>query len=49
MVERSLAERFCIYWWTDENEDWIQQLACALQWPVPIETDVTEVLDAGGV
>ena len=48
MVERGIGERFCFYWWTDDNTDWKQQLACLLGWPVPIEIEITEVLDAGG-
>lgn len=48
MVERGIGERFCLYWWTDEGEDWMQQLACLLGWPVPIETDNIEILDGGG-
>ena len=48
MVERSIAERFCVYWWDEEGEDWIQHLACLLGWPVPIQTDYVEIWDGGG-
>ena len=48
MVQRSILERFCIYWWTDEGDDWVQHLASLIGWPVMIETDVTEIWDAGG-
>ena len=49
MIQRRLLERFCIYWWTDEEsgEDWVQQLAMLTGWPVPIETDNVEVWNGG--
>ena len=48
MVERNIAERFCIWWWPHEGEDWIQHLASLMGWPVMIETDNTEIVDGGG-
>ncbi len=48
MVERSIADRFCIYWWTGEGNDWVQQLASLLGWPVMIETDNVAFQDGGG-
>ena len=49
MIERGIADRFCIWWWDGDGEDWVQQLATLLGWPVVIETDNIEVWDAGGV
>lgn len=48
MIQRNLMERFCIYWWTDEGTDWVQQVAELLKWPVPIEIDNVEIQDGGG-
>lgn len=48
MVERGIADRFCIYWYTDNGEDWVQQLASLLGWPVMIETKNIEGRDGGG-
>ena len=49
MVERNIAERFCIWWWDGYGEDWMQNLASLIGWPVMIETDNTEVLDGGEI
>ena len=50
MIQRNLMERFCIYWWTDEEfgEDWVQHQAKLLGWPVPIEIDNVELWNGGG-
>ncbi|MBQ7215571.1 MAG: hypothetical protein IJP54_05630 [Synergistaceae bacterium] len=50
MVERNIAERFCIWWWPEEGggEGWMQNLASLMGWPVMIETDNEEVMDGGG-
>lgn len=48
MIQRDIFERFLIYWWTDEGEDWVQQLAMLTGWPVPIETDNVEIWNGGG-
>ena len=48
MVERGIGERFCFYWWDDDGEDWKQQLALLLGWPVAIAIENTEILDGGG-
>ncbi|MBR0035980.1 MAG: hypothetical protein IJP54_09910, partial [Synergistaceae bacterium] len=48
MVERDIAERFCIWWWDKEGEDWMQNLASLVGWPVMIETENIEVFDGGG-
>ena len=50
MIQRNIMERFCIYWWTDEEtgENWVQQQAELLGWPVPIEIDNVEIWDGGG-
>ncbi len=42
MVRRSIKERFCIWWWPEEGEDFIQDLARCLGWPVQIETENDE-------
>ena len=47
MVQRSLTERFCIWWW-DENEDFGGHIARLLGWPVPVETDNVEIWNGGG-
>lgn len=47
MTKRNVMERFCIWWWDEEGEDWIQQLSFLLGWPVPIETDNMEYWDGG--
>ena len=51
MVEKSVGERFCIYWWNgvQDNKDtgWVQNLAMALSWPIPLEIYNLEVMNAG--
>ena len=47
MVQRSILERFCIWWW-DEDEDPMNYIQRLFQWPVPIETDNVEVWNGGG-
>ena len=49
MIERNIAERFCIWWWDGFGEDWMQNLASLTGWPVMIETDNTEVFDGGEI
>ena len=48
MIQRSILERFCIWWWDEEGEDWVQHLASLLGWPVMIETDNNESWSGGG-
>ena len=48
MIQRTLGERFCVWWWDGTGEDWIQNLASLLCWPVMIETDNVEVWNGGG-
>ncbi len=54
MIERGIADRFCVYWWNNDGgdgeygENWMQKLACLIGWPVPLETEHTETLDGGG-
>lgn len=48
MLKRNIAERFCIWWWDADGEDWMQHLAFLLGWPFPVETDNEEGWDGGG-
>lgn len=48
MIQRSIGERFCIWWWDETGEDWVQHLANLLGWPVAIETDNVETWSGGG-
>ena len=46
MVQRSILDRFCIWWW-DEKDDAVNHIARLFNWPCPIETDNVEVLSGG--
>lgn len=47
MIQRYPTERIAVWWW-DAEEDWAKQLAQYTHWPVPVETDNSEVWDGGG-
>ena len=54
MIQRNLLERFCIFWYTNDEDsglvgqDFVQQIAELTGWPVPIETDNVEIWQGGG-
>ena len=48
MIQRSILERFCIWWCDEDGEDWVQHLASLTGWPVMIETDNVESWSGGG-
>lgn len=47
MIQRSIMERFCVWWWDleDDQNGWLARI---LGWPCPVETDNVEIWDGGG-